>query len=245
MNKKKQLLVTSIVFTLFVLLVGCQSNKKAVGNPPVTMKTVTQNSKQDLATFEFQVPEGWASNPKYDLSVIAYPKEAVNKKFEAEEDFLPYTVSIGNYYYSAIAISEKDKQMYKDLFAGKTSAYEEHMRQSFANAASILNSNSSGQANVPSVDFKYEHYEGTYGKITEVQYSYVYDGKKTHIVQCFREDIPYLVTGALDDSVELSSGKIALWVANSLKVTEHFTIENGTIQKRLVSKTSYLLLIKY
>ncbi len=231
MNKKKQLLVTSIVFTLFVLLVGCQSNKKVVGNPPVTMKTVTQNSKQDLATFEFQVPEGWASSPKYNLSVIAYPKEAVNKKFEAEEDSLPYTVGIGNYYYSAIAISEKDKQMYKDLFAGKTSAYEEHMRNSFANSASMLNSNSSGQVNVPNVDFKYEHFDGTYGKITEVQYSYTLDGKKAHVVQCFREDIPYLVTGTFDNSVDLSSGKIALWVADTLKVKEHFTIKNNIMQK--------------
>jgi uncharacterized protein YbjQ (UPF0145 family) len=119
----------------------------------------------------------------------------------------------------------------KDLFAGKTSAYEEHMKQSFADAASMLSSDSSGQANVPNVDVKYQHYDGTYGKITEVQYSYTYEGKKHHIIQCYREDIPSLVTGAFDESVDLSSGKIALWVADSLKVTEHFTVKDNKIQK--------------
>jgi len=121
--------------------------------------------------------------------------------------------------------------MYKDLFAGKPNAYEEHMKQSFANAASMLSSDSSNKVNPPTVDFNYQHYDGTHGKITEVQYSYTYEGKKRHIIQCYREDIPYLVTGAFDDSVDLSSGKIALWVADSLKVTEHFTIKDNKIQK--------------
>ncbi|MCI1965457.1 MAG: hypothetical protein LKJ17_04900 [Oscillospiraceae bacterium] len=121
--------------------------------------------------------------------------------------------------------------MYRYLFAGKTSAYEEHMKQSFANTANMLSSHSSSTLNPPKVDFKYQHYNGTDGNITEVQYSYTYNGKKTNIIQCYREDIPYLVTGAFDDSVDLSSGKIALWVANSLKVTEHFTIKDNIIRK--------------
>ena len=68
-------------------------------------------------------------------------------------------------------------------------------------------------------------------KNAEVQYFYTYGGKKNHIIQCYLEDIPYLVTGAFDDSVDLSSGKIALWVADSLKVTEHFTVKDNKIQK--------------
>ncbi|QNK40507.1 hypothetical protein [Caproicibacter fermentans] len=231
MNRKRQLSITLMALTLLLLLVGCQTNKSPVGNSPVSMKTVTQNSKGDLATFEFGVPEGWASGPHYNLSVVACPKDAAEKKFEAEEDSLPFTVSIGNYYYSASAITEEDKQMYKDLFAGKTNAYEKHMKKSFDNAANILSSDQSSKVNPPKIDFNYQHYDGTHGKITEVQYSYTYGGKKHHIIQCYREDIPYLVTGAFDDSVDLSSGKIALWVADSLKVTEHFTVKDNKIQK--------------
>ncbi|WP_411676883.1 hypothetical protein [Caproicibacter sp.] len=231
MNRKKQLSITLMALTLLLLLVGCQTNKSTVGNPPVSLKTITQNSKGDLVTFEFGVPGGWVSGPQYNLSVVACPENAVEKKFETEEDSLPFMVGIGNYYYSGSALSEKDKQMYKDLFAGKTSAYEEHMKQSFANAASMLSSDSSSKVNPPKIDSNYKHYDGTHGKITEVQYSYTYGGKKHHIIQCYREDIPYLVTGAFDDSVDLSSGKIALWVADSLKVTEHFTVKDNKIQK--------------
>ncbi|QNK42208.1 hypothetical protein [Caproicibacter fermentans] len=231
MNKKMSLSIAFVGITLLFLMTGCQSSKSSVGNPPVSMKTVTQNSKEDLATFEFRVPEGWTSGPEDNLAVIACPKDAVEKKFETTEDSLPFTIGIANYYYPALAISEEDKQMYKDLFAGKTSAYEEHMKQSFSNAASMLNSESSNEVNTPKVDFKYQHYNGTYGKITEVQYSYTYNGKKTNIIQCYREDIPYLITGAFDDSIGLSSGKIALWVADSLKVTEHFTVKDNVIQK--------------
>ncbi|NLJ30853.1 MAG: hypothetical protein GX424_04505 [Clostridiales bacterium] len=221
--KKKNKKPFFIAFTAFLFLflsVGCQTRKNAIGSPPAPIKTVTQNSKENLATFEFQIPKDWVPSPQYNLSVVACPKDAAEKKFEAAEDSLPFMVGIGNYYDSGLALSEKDKQMYQDLFAGKTSAYEEHMKQSFANAASMLSSDSSGQTNVPSADVKYQHYDGTHGKITEVPYFYTYEGKKHHIIQCYREDIPSLVAGAFDESVDLSSGKIALWVADSLKVSE-------------------------
>lgn len=221
-----------------------------MGDPPVSMKTVTQNSKGDLATFEFRVPEGWASGPEDNLAVLACPEDAVKKKFETAEDFRPFSISIANYYYPALAISEEDKQMYRDLFAGKTGAFEERMMRGYSKSKDITStpstlkgyfdlllpddgdsSQSSSAADKPEMDFKYQHYDGTYGKITEVQYSYAYNGKEVHIIQCYREDIPYLITGAFDDSVDLSSGKIALWVADSLKVTEHFSVKDHVIQK--------------
>ena len=232
MNRKEGLSVAlaGIVFLFF--MVGCQTNRSTVGDPPVPMKTVTQNSKGDFATFEFQLPEGWASAPKspLPLTVIGYPESAVQKNFKSEEDALPFLVGISNYYYSGLALSEKDKQMYRDLFAGKTDTYEDRIRQSFARAATMLDSGSSN-TEIPEVNFQYQHYDGANGKITEVQYSYQYNGKKTHIIHCYREDIPYSITGAFDDSVDLSSGAVALWVANTLKVTEHFTVDGKQIQK--------------
>lgn len=232
MNKKKRLSIVLAVI-LLLLLAGCQASESVVGNPPVPMKAVTQNSKEDLATFAFQLPEDWASAPQNLLTVIGCPESAAQKNFKTQEDELPFKVGVSNYYYPGLALSEKDKEIYKNLFAGKTSAYEEHIKQSFANAAGMLSAESSSTVRSPKVDFKYQHYNGTHGKITEVQYSYVYNDKETHIIQCYREDIPYLVTGAFDDSVDLSSGKIALWVADSLKVTEHFTIKDNIIQRNL------------
>lgn len=246
MNRKKQLSITLLVLTILLLLTGCQAQKSIIGDPPVSMKTVTQNSNEGLATFEFLLPKGWISGPKYNLAVLACPENAVYKKFKTEQNYLPYTITISNYYYPGLAISEEDKQMYRYLFAGKTSAYEEFMnnRSNFngkMNTPSSLkdyfnlllpdDGKSSSVTNKSRIKFQYQHYDGTYGEITEVQYSYVYNGKKTHIIQCYREDIPYSVIGAFDDSVDLSSGKIVLWVANSLKVTEHFAIKDNTIQK--------------
>jgi hypothetical protein len=249
MNKKKLLSVALVGIVLLFFWVGCQPNKSTLGEPPVPMNTVTQNSDVDLVTFEFQLPKGWISAPQYTLTVVGCPKDSIEKVFKAGEDVLPITIGIGNYYYSGLVLSEKDKQMYKDLFAGKTNAYEERMKRPIASAADFDmpssfkdyldpllpkkddSSQTSNAANTPKIDFQYRHYDGTNGKITEVQYSYTYNGKKTHIIQCYREDIPYLITGAFDDSVDLSSGKIAPWVASSLKVTEHFTIKDNVLQK--------------
>ena len=249
MNKKKLVSVTLIALTSLFLMAGCQTDNRAVGEPPVPMKTVTQNSKEDLATFEFQVPEGWASAPKELLTVFGYPESAAQTNFKTEEDAFSFMVGIRNYYYPALALSEEDKQMYKDLFAGKPDAFEERMNSSLASEteidapSSILGwfdlllpkeddaGQSSGAANKPEMDFQYQHYNGTNGKITEVQYSYTYNGKEVHMIECYREDIPYLITGAFDESVDLSSGQIALWVADSLRVTEHFTVKDNAIQK--------------
>ena len=76
-------------------------------------------------------------------------------------------------------------------------------------------------------DFEFELFKGTYGKIATVKYTVTYPeehGSITqHVIRCYREDIPYMVTGAFGKDDSLSSGDIALWAANTLKVTEHFT----------------------
>ena len=81
-------------------------------------------------------------------------------------------------------------------------------------------------------NFQYQYYRGTYGTIAEVQYSYTYQNKTFHEILCYREDIPYMVTGAFKDSNELSSGDIVPWVADSLKVTEHFQTQSDTSQEK-------------
>ena len=248
---RKLLSITLLGTILSFLLAGCQAtNRNRGGDPPVPMKSVIQNSEENYATFVFQLPEGWISAQQNYLTVAGCPEDAVKRKFETAEDALPFTVGISNYYYSGMALSEEDKQMYKDLFSGRTSAFEERMNRSStlsnnlgstpSTAKGFLDlllprktgsSQSSSKANTPQQNFQYKYYDGTNGKITEVQYSYSYNGKTFHTVQCYREDISYLITGAFDDSADISSGKIALWVADSLKVTEHFTVNDNQIEK--------------
>lgn len=248
----KLLSITLLGTILSFLLAGCQTtNQNTVGDPPASMKTVTQNSEENYATFEFQLPEGWISAQQSYLTVIGCPEDAVKKKFKTSEDALPFTVGISNYYYSGMALSEEEKQMYKDLFSGKTSTFEERVNRSLSRSPNLSSTPStakgyldlllpekaesnpsSGEASAPQRDFQYQYYNGTNGKITEVRYSYTFNGKTYHTIQCYREDIPYLITGAFDDSLNISSGKIALWVADSLKVTEHFTVNDNQIEKK-------------
>ncbi|MCI1965456.1 MAG: hypothetical protein LKJ17_04895 [Oscillospiraceae bacterium] len=58
MNRKKPLSIMLIMVTLLLLLTGCHTQKSIIGDPPVSMKTVTQNSNEGLATFEFLLPKG-------------------------------------------------------------------------------------------------------------------------------------------------------------------------------------------
>ena len=66
----------------------------------------------------------------------------------------------------------------------------------------------------------------------EVRHSETYQGEVIQSIVCYREDIPYMVTGAFKDSNELSSGDIVPWIADSLKVTEHFQTQSDTSQEQ-------------
>ena len=249
---RKLLSVTLLGTILSLSLAGCQaSGRKKVGEPPVPMKTVSQNSREDYATFEFELPEGWISAQQSYLAVAGCPADAVDKKFETSEEVLPFMLNIRNYYYSGMALSEEDKLMYQNLFSGKTGSFEEHVNRSLSRSADLGStpstakgfldlllpsgagsSQSSGKASAPQRKFQYQYYDGTSGKITEVRYSYSFNGRTYQMIQCYREDIPYLITGAFDDSLDLSSGEIVLWAADSLKVTEHFTVNDHQLKKK-------------
>ena len=96
----------------------------------------------------------------------------------------------------------------------------------------LLNPDSSASDEEYLFDYECKYYSGKHGKIAAIKYSYNYGGKPRRFIECHREDIPYMVSGAFDDSLELSSGDIVLWVADSLKASEHFTIQDGTIKKK-------------
>lgn len=77
-------------------------------------------------------------------------------------------------------------------------------------------------------DFKYAEYQGKNGKVIAVEYSYVIDDKTHKAINCYRDD-NYSVCGAFDDGSEFSSGDVALWIANTLDVSEHYRLEDGVV----------------
>lgn len=78
------------------------------------------------------------------------------------------------------------------------------------------------KAAFPKPTYEYAYYSGTKGKIVEVKGTYTWNDTTYAIVEYYREDIPCVVFGSFGDSKGLSSGDIALWVADSLEVEEHF-----------------------
>lgn len=192
---------------------GC--SKKTLGDSPVPLETVTQNDQGNRVTFEFGLPSGWVSGSPYDYAI-----EAVNIKKYAGEEEPALSLGISNYRRVGWSFSEEDEKRMDDLFQGKTEAYEQHINKLME------------KTNTKVDHFQFQYYKGTYGTIVEVQYTYTYQGEPFHEIRCYREDIPYMVTGAFRDSNELSSGDIVPWVADSLKVTEHFQAQSDTSQEK-------------
>lgn len=52
------------------------------------------------------------------------------------------------------------------------------------------------------------------------------------MIDCIREDIPYMVSGCFDSNLEISSGDVALWTANSLEADENFVAEDSWAKKK-------------
>ena len=243
--KPKRVLSIVLCLVLMVCTAGCGDKKEAdVPQPDMAMKTVTQNSQEDFVTFEFQIPEDWVSGSTSQFSAVACPQSAVEKELDTMEQ-LPYVVNIVNY---SIQTNPEIEQLYRDLFEGNAEPYRNSINQppptmdigsgnSFLGYLNALTPESNENIQPPYgddyiTDFQYKLYQGKNGKIAEVQYRFKMEDKEYHTIECYRENPAYKVSGTFDDSVELSSGDLALWVANSLKVEEHFTLKDGQIEKK-------------
>ena len=77
--------------------------------------------------------------------------------------------------------------------------------------------NQAGDANYLT-SFSCMYYDGKNGKIAEVRYTFTYEDATYGGVYYIREDIPYQVWGGFDETVALSSGDVALYVADSLEI---------------------------
>lgn len=245
--KIRKLFAVIISAVLLTSVVGCTKEQAiAIPEPTIPMKTVTQNSKDDYITFEYTLPEDWESGSLDYFSAGGTNKANIGLDIEKEKA-LPILITIKKYAPFMSEDEENINQMYRDLFAGKPKAYKNYLNyfhkkvnlnenQDSSNSYSLITTPSkwdgeqnSSEQNIS--NFSYICYQGGNGKIMEVRYSYQYMGKTYHAVNCILEKTPYVVLGGLDDTLELSSGDIALWVADSLKVIENYTIKDGSVVK--------------
>ena len=274
--RKKRISIFLCLSLFLSFLWGCSQNivtetdstagLKPIGEPPVSMKEVTQENYDGTITFRLKVPKDWMCMPNTDGGVNAISEESYEKLLnEAEQNqengdtlknysSLTYewekeaAAILDNLDLSAICTwlgkSEEVNGKVDQLFQGNTDVFEESRIEfliqyqklqnkledmdpdSQWNPSDIVDSipevTPEEKAAFPKPTYEYAYYSGTKGKIVEVKGTYTWNDTTYAIVEYYREDIPCVVFGSFGDSKGLSSGDIALWVADSLEVEEHF-----------------------
>lgn len=253
---KKKAIAIMLAGVFFLLgLTGCGKAKaEKMPECDISMQTVTQSSQIGYVDCTFSLPPTWTTASLRNFGVTAHHPVWETVEFENEAQLRAYTLTVDNYYrpdYSVLKFDNNLQQIYGDLFAGKTESYQNHLNEHTAFANECLEAeklyDSQGETgtgqNAPSrqsasgeteryiQDFNCRFVQGDNGRIAVVTFRYLYDGVFYSAINCIREDIPYMVSGDFNDTLEVSSGDIALHVANSLQVVEHFSIDaQGNIQ---------------
>lgn len=230
--------VSLLLVVLLLTFTACQSlppeedtsDLLPVGESPVAMKTVTQDSQDGYVTYTFEIPEDWVTSAEGAFAVSGADQS--NPDLERPEDILIYShaVQIVNYYHDGLTPSQEEQKAYQSLFAGDPQPYREMLETMFAMDNEI--SQEYLGVTLQMTDFSCSYYQGRNGTLILVRDTVAYGTVSSTEVRCFREDIPqYMVVGMDNDQLELSSGEIALYVMDSLQVEEHFTVDNGIIHK--------------
>lgn len=275
--RKKRISIFLCLSLFLSFLWGCSQNivtetdstagLKPIGEPPVSMKEVTQDDKDSWSTFHLQIPEDWVCVPDALSGIYAMSENSYNRFNEEIEqqlqgnnqswekyDFLEYDWERKAAYFldhlsmfidcTKLTGSEEEKKVYDQLFQGNTDVFEESRIEfliqyqklqnkledmdpdSQWNPSDIVDSipevTPEEKAAFPKPTYEYAYYSGTKGKIVEVKSTFTWYDTTYTIVEYYREGSDYGVFAGFADSEKLSPGDIALWVADSLEVEEHF-----------------------
>lgn len=248
-------MVVAGVLSLF--LSGCTAKQKTEEIPPcdIPMQTIEQQSLNHYANFKFSVPEGWLSEETGKLSIASASSEIRQVNVDNPE---AWTLYIKNYQYSnwGQEYSEEYIKAYHNLFRGETALYKTTLNTAvsrilqssdstlssdsdlldifnfIASAYEESNSTPASEGSQYITALNCQLYSGKNGKIAVVKYTISVEEHNYFMIDCIREDIPYLISGCFDDTLEISSGDIALWTANSLEVDENFIVKENKIQKK-------------
>ena len=233
---KNKILSAIISIVLMISLVGCQQNNKII-RPDVEIKTVTENSQEDYVTFSLDVPSDWKVLTQDYVSIACFSSKA--NETNANDKISPYKLSIDNYIIpSLMPIDDKYKQAYNDLFNGKYDGIKDLICDNieYINIGKVMDNfpdvtmPDSWEDKEWATDFTFSKYSGKNGNIIAVEYSYIIIDKTYKAINCYRDD-DYSVCGVFDDDAELSSGDLALWVADNMEITKHYKIEDNMLKQ--------------
>lgn len=167
-----------------------------------------------------------------------------SESFPYAVEITNYNYSDGS---QASELSDKIKTVYKELINGKPENFQKYLSESIGSTMLFLEFQKqqdeanqdpprsvmdiwSMLADEPVTDnadsdtvnylteFSCTYVNGDFDTIAVVKYAFEYEGRVYKGIYCVLKNSPYMVWGCFDDSLELSSGDIALQVANSLVV---------------------------
>lgn len=257
---KYKILTLMTVIGLIFFLFGCQQNN-AIIKPDVETKTVTQNSLDDYVTFSLDMPLNWKVLTQDYTAIACFSPDAnevnANDKISPyklciENYIIPSLMPIADKNkqayedlfkgkYQGIEDTINDSIEYINI--GKV--MDSFPEQKFESPKSLMDffnmlidgpsthdytMPESWEDKIWASDFKYSEYDGKNGKIIAVEYSYVIIDKTYKAINCYRDD-DFSVCGVFDDEAELSSGDLALWVADNMEITKHYKIEDNMIKQ--------------
>ena len=238
MLKWKKLAALLLAGALTYTFTACESSPPeektsdllSIGESPVAMKTVTQDSKDGYVTYTFEIPEDWTAWGEDTFLVTAFSESLPYQEIPQDVFTMSYAVGISNYYHTPACPSQEVQKAYQSLLAGDPQPYREWREERIAQSNEAWKDFVDYEVRM--TDFQCSYYQGKYGAVVQVEETTTNGTTSVTEVDCFRTDIPeYKVAGLYNDQLELSSGEIAWYVMDSLQVEEHFTVDDGIVHK--------------
>lgn len=257
---KYKILSAIISIVLMISLVGCQQNNTII-KPDIETKTVTENSEGDYITFSLDIPSNWKLYAQNYTSIACFSPDANKTnasenispyKLSIDNYIIPSLMPIDDKYKQAYKDLFSGKyDGIKDLICDNIEyinigkVIDSFPDVTFETPESIMDyfnilvdGISTPDVTMPeswndkkwATDFTFSEYNGKNGKIIAVEYSYVIIDKTYKAINCYRDD-DFSVCGAFDDDADLSSGDLALWVADNMEITKHYKIEDNMIKQ--------------
>lgn len=257
---KYKILAIITIFVLIFSLFGCQQNG-AIKKPDAETKKVTQNSADNWVTFTFEIPSQWKANARDKNTILCISPDVDETKFNEEISPCLLNITnyiMPNIYPIADEYKQVYEDLFKGKYEGIEKTINNNIE--YINMSKVIDSFPDVEFETPESimdyfnmladglstpdaaksevwddkvwadDFTFSEYNGKNGKIVAVEYSCTYIDKTYKAINCYRDD-NYSVCGVFDDNTELSSGDLALWVADNMEVTEHYKIEDKVVKR--------------
>ena len=235
-----------------VLLVGSGCSRKVDELPecPVPLVQVNldsypleyTNNDREYVEFTLEIPENWDIYSSDYVECWAIPSDSDNLDLDDDVFYRTVRIEVQRYLEPGTTLNDLDPEyqnFYQNLFAGDTEKVKEFLNQDIVRAEEIDQWFGYDEQET-NFDFQEaQHpddgqriswiecnvYQRSYGRLATVDYIFTTKGVTYHILYCYREDIPYMVTAGYNDVLEVSGGDFAIQTADSLRVKEHFIIK--------------------